>query len=110
MRNAAYENLILKCKEVFPNATKEFVTKKISSPRSSFRRQIRRMNKAKKSGSGADDVPDCTLWYFDLLSFLLDQEEVRVAVSSLENDDETESLVSIFKYYLLLLHTITTLT
>ncbi|KAJ8935347.1 hypothetical protein NQ314_012880 [Rhamnusium bicolor] len=34
MRNTAYENLILKYKEVFPNATKEFVTKKISLLRS----------------------------------------------------------------------------
>lgn len=84
LKNAAYESLVAKCKELFPNANKDFVMKKIASLRSSFRRQIRRLKDAKRSGSGADDVHETTLWYFDLMAFLLDQEESRAAVSSLE--------------------------
>lgn len=101
IKNAAYDCLVTKCKEVFPNANKDFVIKKISSLRSSFRRQLRRIHDAKRSGSGADDIPESTLWYFDLLTFLLDQEEVRRAVSSLGSneefsEDETQNSVRLF--------------
>lgn len=88
MKNAAYDCLIMKCKELFLNANKDFVIKKISSLKSSFRHQLRRINKMKKNGTGANDVPECTLWYFDLLSFVLDQEEVRKAISSLDNKED----------------------
>ncbi|CAH1968636.1 unnamed protein product [Acanthoscelides obtectus] len=93
-KNAAYENLINKSKEMFPDANKKFVIKKISSLRSSFRRQIRRINSSKRSGVGTEDVPEPTLWYFDLLSFLMDQEESRAAVSSIEGnnlDDQSQA-------------------
>ncbi|CAH1962804.1 unnamed protein product [Acanthoscelides obtectus] len=93
-KNAAYENLINKSKEMFPDANKKFVIKKISSLRSSFRCQIRRINSSKRSGVGTEDVPEPTLWYFDLLSFLMDQEESRAAVSSIEGnnlDDQSQA-------------------
>lgn len=99
LRNAAYEQLIEKCKELFPNANKEFVVKKISSFRASFRRQLRKIESTKRSGTGADSIPEATLWYFELLSFLMDQEECRSAVSSLENyeiDDQSQVSVSIY--------------
>lgn len=73
-RNAAYNSLVRKSKEVFPGANKDFVIKKISSFRSSFRRQVRRIQSAQRSGE-TDEVPEVTLWYFHLLLFLLDQEE-----------------------------------
>ncbi|CAH1993326.1 unnamed protein product [Acanthoscelides obtectus] len=79
---------------MFSDANKKFVIKKISSLRSSFRRQIRRINSSKRSGVGTEDVPEPTLWYFDLLSFLMDQEESRAAVSSIEGnnlDDQSQA-------------------
>ncbi|CAH1993092.1 unnamed protein product [Acanthoscelides obtectus] len=79
---------------MFPDANKKFVIKKISSLRSSFRRQIRRINSSKRSGVGTEDVPEPTLWYFDLLSFLMDQEESRAAVSSIGGnnlDDQSQA-------------------
>lgn len=48
MKNAAYDCLNMKCKELFLNANKDFVIKKISSLGSSFRHQLRRINKMKK--------------------------------------------------------------
>nr|CAH7758692.1 unnamed protein product [Callosobruchus chinensis] len=97
-RNGAYETLLQRCKELFPKANKEFVIKKISSLRASFRRQLRRLNAAKKSGTGAEDVPGTTLWYFELLSFLMDQEESCPAVPSImldESDVDEHSQVSV---------------
>ncbi|CAH2009732.1 unnamed protein product [Acanthoscelides obtectus] len=59
---------------MFPDANKKFVIKKISSLRSSFRRQIRRINSSKRSGVGTEDVPEPTLWS-------------RAAVSSIEGNN-----------------------
>ena len=54
MRNVAYNELIQKCKEKYPDANKNFVTKKIHSLRCSFRREFKKIQLSKRSGISAD--------------------------------------------------------
>ncbi|XP_071529508.1 uncharacterized protein [Panulirus ornatus] len=46
------------------------VKKKIESIRSQFGRELRKLEKSKKSGVGADEIYTPTLWCFDDLCFL----------------------------------------
>lgn len=57
-RNRAYQALVMKCREKYPNAEKYFVAKKINSLRTSFRRQFRKIQDS--TGEAAEP----TLWYF----------------------------------------------
>lgn len=88
-KNAAYIILIDKLKEVEPEATKEMVIKKINSLRTCFRKELKKYNASLKSGSATEDLRKPNLWYFDLLSFLTDQETPRK--SGRETIDETIS-------------------
>lgn len=97
-KRQAYEILIEKYKEVDKAATKETVVKKINSIRTVYRKELLKVNKSIRSGAGDDDIYKPTLWYFDLLSFLYDQEIPRQSKSSMmdERDDvltqETEKV------------------
>ncbi|KAI4458965.1 hypothetical protein MML48_6g00009506 [Holotrichia oblita] len=91
LKNVAYSSLIKKSKELFPEANKDFVTKKISSFRSSFRRQVRRIENAKRGGA-TEEVPEITLWYFDLLLFLLDEEERTKIMSYVKGTNYDEKI------------------
>nr|CAI5838791.1 unnamed protein product [Callosobruchus analis] len=54
----------------------------------SFRRgELREIGKSKRTATSADDIYEPTLWYFDLLSFTEDQEEVRPGISSTDIED-----------------------
>ena len=59
MCNAVYNELIEKCKEKYPAAKKDFVRKRIHSMRCSFRREFKKAQISKRSGSSADDVCIC---------------------------------------------------
>ncbi|KAJ8897615.1 hypothetical protein PR048_002964 [Dryococelus australis] len=90
--NTAYEALVGKCKELKPDADKQYVSKKISSLRASFRRQLRKIQDARTStGSAAEDVPEPTFWYYELLKFTLGQEKVRPGISSRKSRENSEN-------------------
>lgn len=82
---SAYNKLAEKLKVVEANADREMVIKKINNIRSSYRRELKKVRLSMKSGAGSDDVYTPTLWYFDLLSFLCDQETPREIKSSLND-------------------------
>lgn len=76
-KNAAYHILIEKMKEVDPAANKDMVVKKINSLRTCFRKELKKYNSSLKSGTGTEDIYKPSLWYFDMLTFLTDQETPR---------------------------------
>jgi hypothetical protein len=51
-----------------------------------FCKELRKVIKSARSGASADDPYKPSLWYFDLLSFLIDQENPRESISSIEED------------------------
>ncbi|XP_045130420.1 LOW QUALITY PROTEIN: uncharacterized protein LOC123515665 [Portunus trituberculatus] len=83
LKSECYVKLIDKIREIDPNATRATVTKKINSLCSNYRRELKKVMNSVKSGAGSDDVYKPSLWYFDELAFLRDQE-LQQGVSSLE--------------------------
>lgn len=85
-RNDAYNELVLKSKEKFTEANKDFATKKIHGFRCCFRRELKKV-RGNKSGDGADDVYVPNLWYYDILSFIADSETPRIGKTNIQNID-----------------------
>jgi hypothetical protein len=70
-----YEHLLRKCSERFPDAYKNQLIKKFNSLRTKFRKELKRIKDSEKSGTGAGDVVEPTLWYFEEMKFRIGQEE-----------------------------------
>ena len=88
-KNLPYEQLTTKLREIDPDANKEKVAKKMNSLRSCFRKELKMVNYSKTSGAGADDTYTLSLWYFQELLFLTDQEVPRKSISNLESPEDT---------------------
>jgi len=87
-KEAAYKILLEKYKLIDPNADRDAVVKKINSFRTNFRREKKKIEESLRSGAGADDVYEPSLWYYNVLfDFLSDQETPR---NSFSNIDERE--------------------
>ncbi|KAH8269976.1 hypothetical protein KR018_001389 [Drosophila ironensis] len=97
LKAAGYECLVRKLSEVEPEADRALVVRKINSFRTNFRRDVRRRDNCLALGEPFES----TLWYFDLLSFLVGQEEdtrsptagasgqrKRIAPTAIEADEE----------------------
>ncbi|XP_022162645.1 uncharacterized protein LOC111028339 [Myzus persicae] len=87
-RDAAHKLLVENLKEIDSSATKSVVVKKINNLRSSYRKELKKVKESTRTGSGADDVYQPKLWYFNILSFLDDQDTPRNSRSNIESDDE----------------------
>jgi len=61
--------------ERFPDADKNQLIKKFNSLRTNFRKELKRIKDSEKSGTGADDVVEPTLWDFEEMKFLIGQED-----------------------------------
>ncbi|XP_017021173.1 uncharacterized protein [Drosophila kikkawai] len=70
LKTAGYEQLVRKLREVEPDANRTTVVRKINSFRTNFRRDLRRRDQCSAMGEHFTS----TLWYFDILSFLEDQD------------------------------------
>ncbi|KAK3885443.1 hypothetical protein Pcinc_010358 [Petrolisthes cinctipes] len=64
------------------------VVKKINIFRSNYRRELKKVLGSEKSGAGTDDLYIPSLWYYKHLTFLRNQENQEVGVSSIEKEDE----------------------
>ncbi|XP_039751715.1 uncharacterized protein LOC120627754 [Pararge aegeria] len=95
-KNAAYDRLIEKYKPIDPNATRDTVVKKINNLRTTYKKELNKIKKSCKSGAGTDEIYKPRLWYFELLSFLYDQEVPRPSTSNIDDDEnETQSTTGI---------------
>jgi hypothetical protein len=65
-KNEQCEHLPRKYIERCPDADKnQLIKKKLNSLRTNFRKELKRIKDSEKSGTGADDVVEPTLWYFE---------------------------------------------
>jgi len=87
-KSDAYAILIHKYREKYPKATREDVTKKFNTLRTNFRKELKRINDAKRSNASTDHVKEPTLWYFKEMSFLL--EVIQNSSSTMDQFKETE--------------------
>jgi len=72
-KDAAYEKLAEKMKEIDPQANRDLVRNKINSLRTSYRRELKKIKSSQKSGAGTDDIYEPSLWYFNEIDFLRGQ-------------------------------------
>ncbi|KAK4871684.1 hypothetical protein RN001_015808 [Aquatica leii] len=82
LKTKAYNALIEYSKLSYPDADRNFVSKKIQNIRECFRKELKKVEASQMSGTGADDVYEPHLWYFDLLLFTTDQEMPVESVDS----------------------------
>ncbi|KAG8314092.1 hypothetical protein J6590_100382 [Homalodisca vitripennis] len=89
----AYVELVKKYKEFDPLADRNIVVKKIGGLRTVYKKELAKVKRSSKSGAGADDIYKPSLWYFDLLQFLDDQDSARPTRSTMDDheDDEEET-------------------
>ncbi|XP_018118361.1 uncharacterized protein LOC108716617 isoform X1 [Xenopus laevis] len=90
-RNEAYAKLNELCKRINPASNVDFIKNKISNLRTVFKKEYNKVQSSKKSGASADDVYVPRLWYYDLLTFTIDQEVSRNSLSSYETNEQLQS-------------------
>ncbi|PIO30432.1 hypothetical protein AB205_0126180, partial [Aquarana catesbeiana] len=82
-RKASLEKLLQFVKMQVPDADITFVDKKIGSLRSTYRKELNKVQASIKSGAAAKDVYVASLWYYKRMRFLEDQIEARESLSTL---------------------------
>ena len=83
-KDAAYSILIKKFQEKYPQYTREDVKRKINSYRTNYRKELKKVLDSQKSGAGSGMVYEPTLWFFDALAFINDQEVPAQSRSTLQ--------------------------
>ncbi|GJQ81200.1 hypothetical protein Trydic_g23368 [Trypoxylus dichotomus] len=81
-KTEAYKILLNLYREKYPMATREDLTKKINSLRTNFRKELRKIAESK------NEVYKPTLWYFDAMNFLTDQETPVDSINIKCEEDE----------------------
>ncbi|XP_042888241.1 uncharacterized protein LOC122263720 [Penaeus japonicus] len=89
LKRSAYRKLVEKLKEVDPEANREAAVKKINNLRSAHRKELKKVTDSKRSADQNPYTP--RLWYFNLLSFLVDQENSRASVSDWDRLGDREA-------------------
>lgn len=80
----AYNKLIVLYKKIEPKADRDTIVKKINALRTTYRKEKKKVEESKLSGT--EYVP--TLWYFNLLKFLDDdQTMIKSSRSSVDEID-----------------------
>ncbi|XP_064619485.1 uncharacterized protein LOC135482929 [Lineus longissimus] len=89
-KDAAYQTLLEKYRKRYPKASRDDLTKKLNSLRTNYRKELNKVQQSSKSGAGTDEVYESTLWYFDAMDFLQDQETPSKSLSSIRIGAEAE--------------------
>lgn len=72
LKNKCYDKMIVKLRVIDPDANREKVVRKINVFRTNYKRDLKKLQKSKKSESGVQF--ESSLWYFDKLRFLEETE------------------------------------
>lgn len=81
-KTQAYQALVNKCREYVNEADREFVKTKINSLRTSFRKEYRKVEASKRTAIDPDEIYKPHLWYYDLLTFLIENNTEKSAGAS----------------------------
>ncbi|PIO12774.1 hypothetical protein AB205_0089280 [Aquarana catesbeiana] len=82
-RKASLEKLLQFVKTQVPDADIKFMDKKIGSLRSTYRKELNKVQASMKSGAAAKDVYVPSLGHYNRMRFLEDQIEAREPFSTL---------------------------
>lgn len=92
IRESVYMLLLEKYQEYDKNATKAMVKAKINSLRSTYNKELKKVKDSERSGAGTEEVYKPSLWYYDLLSFVSDQQPTGTNLSTMDNSEIQESV------------------
>lgn len=96
-KNAAYNKLIEQYRKLEPNANRDAVVKKLNALRTNYRKEKKKVEESTRSGAGTSDVYEPTLWYYELLKFLDDDQGTpRSARSNIDGVESSQ--VSTYSY------------
>lgn len=87
LKNNSYEILLHKYRQFYPDADKNDLKKRLNSLRSNFRKELRKVREYEKSGF----TYESSLWYYNDLSFLYEQEINGNLDSSIDEDIDNKS-------------------
>lgn len=87
-KRKAYQKLLDKYKEAYPGSTVDAVKKKINNFRSTFRKELKKVNASLAIG----EVYEPALYYYKSLLFLTDQENLEYGpFFMLDSEDEMDA-------------------
>ncbi|XP_047000013.1 uncharacterized protein LOC124615887 [Schistocerca americana] len=86
IKNESYNILLKVFQERYPSATKEDLKRKFNSLRTNFRKELRKVND-RQSVSGLEDTCQSTMWYFEEMKFLIDQESPDTSFSTIPDEN-----------------------
>ncbi|XP_037915410.1 uncharacterized protein LOC119654223 [Hermetia illucens] len=86
-KKIAFSKLLEVYKSIDGNANEDTVKKRLQNIRSCYRRECKKVERSRKSGAGVEEEYVLTLWYFDLVEFLRDQEIQLSGTSTVDLDD-----------------------
>ncbi|GBP09543.1 hypothetical protein EVAR_76553_1 [Eumeta japonica] len=94
-KNAAYNKLIEQYRKLEPNANRDVVVKKFNALGTNYRKEKRNVEESTRSGAGTSEVYEPTLWYYELLKFLDENQGTlrfsRTNIDEIESSQESES-------------------
>lgn len=90
LKNNSYKVIIKKYKEVDQKQTR-----KKNSLRTNFRKELKKVKASYGSGTGSDHIYVPSLWYFNQLFFLKDQEISVEGCSTITSQNEQEGNVDV---------------
>ncbi|KAJ8960279.1 hypothetical protein NQ318_004004 [Aromia moschata] len=93
-KEAAYAKLVSKLREIEPDAARDTVIKRINNLRSAVRKEKKKVDPSKKSGTSPDAIYKPIWWYDDLFTFLEDQETPASLTSNLD-DAGNDTLITV---------------
>lgn len=85
LKDSGYQILIDKLKELYPDADRKMVTKKINVFRVNYRRELKKMQEFKQSGARSEETYEPVLWYFEDIDFLSKQKGFTLERHSVSN-------------------------
>lgn len=91
-KDAAYDKMVEKMKEIEPKADRAMVRTKINAFRTSYRRELKKIKSSIRSGAGTDDIYKPNLWYYNELDFLRDQEGQTQGISTMDDNEIVEEI------------------
>lgn len=91
-RKKAYDMMIEKFREIDKDANILAVKKKINNMRTCFRRELNKLRRSEQTALTAKDIYIPSLWYFQNMEFLIDEEDddPEVTPAKLETLEEIE--------------------
>ncbi|KAJ0170296.1 hypothetical protein K1T71_014224 [Dendrolimus kikuchii] len=87
-KNNAYNILLRKYRQMYPEATKEDVKKKFNSLRTNYRKELKKYHEWTNSGNKGEYQPSS--WYFEEMSFLEEQHcdsNLSNIIDNIERED-----------------------